>query len=76
MSEDALPTVMKLVINLRKSNVVHTQYTSKSIKAHMKASDKVDAKYFICIGENEIETKTYVIKDLDTKEEKSVELRD
>jgi len=76
MSESALPTVMKLVINLRKSNVVHTQYASKSIKAHMKASDKIDAKYFICIGDNEMETKTYVIKDLDTKEEKSVELRD
>jgi len=76
MSENALPIVMKLVINLRKSNVVHTQYTSKSIKAHMKASDKVDAKYFICIGDDEIETKSYIIKDLDTKEEKSVELRD
>ena len=76
MSETALPTVIKLVINLRKSNVVHTQYASKSIKAHMKASDKVGAKYFICIGDNEMQTKSYVIKDLDTKEEKSVELRD
>ena len=37
---------------------------------------KVDAKYFICIGDNEIESKSYVIKDLETKEEKSVELRD
>ncbi len=76
MSDDALKTVMHLVIKLRKSNVVHTQYVSKSIKAHMKASDKVDAKFFICIGDNELENKTYVIKDLDTKEEKSVELRD
>jgi len=76
MSESALKTVMRLVIKIRKSNVVHTQYTNKSIKAHMKVSDKVNAKYFICIGDNEIETKTYVIKDLDTKEEKSVELRD
>lgn len=76
MSDDALKTVMKTVTNLRKSNVVHTQYVSKSIKAHMKAADKVEAKYFICIGDNELETKTYVIKDLDTKEEKSVELRD
>jgi histidyl-tRNA synthetase len=76
MSESALPIVMKLVIDLRKSNVVHTQYASKGIKAHMKASDKVNAKYFICIGDNELDNKTYVIKDLDTKEEKSVELRD
>jgi len=76
MSEVALGAVMKLVINLRKNNVVYTQYASKSIKAHMKASDKIDAKYFICIGDNEMQTKSYVIKDLDTKEEKSVELRD
>jgi len=76
MSDDALKTVMQLVINLRKSDVVHTQYVSKSIKAHMKAADKVNAKQFICIGDNELESKTYVIKDLDTKEEKSIELRD
>lgn len=76
MSEEALSSVMKLVINLRKSNVVHTQYATKSIKAHMKAADKVDAKYFICIGDNEIKTKSYIEKNLETKEEKSVELRD
>ena len=76
MSETALPKVMQLVVQMRKDNVVHTQYVSKSIKAHMKASDKVGAKYFICIGDNEIESKNYVIKDLETKEEKSVELRD
>ncbi len=76
MSDDALKKVMKLVIELRKSNVVHTQYVSKSIKAHMKAADKVNAKYFVCIGDNELQSKTYVVKDLDTKEEKSVELRD
>ncbi|MBL0687478.1 MAG: histidine--tRNA ligase, partial [Sulfurospirillum sp.] len=47
MSDNALKLVIKLVIKLRKSNVVHTQYISKSIKAHMKASDKAEAKYFI-----------------------------
>jgi len=76
MSDNALQKVMNLVIQMRKSSVVHTIYTSKSIKAHMKAADKVDAKYFVCIGDNELENKTYVIKDLETKEEKSVELRD
>jgi len=75
MSDDALQIVMKLVIDLRKNSVVHTQYTSKSIKAHMKAADKNGARYFICIGDNELENKTYIVKDLNTKEEKSVELR-
>jgi len=74
MSEKALPKVMQLVVQMRKDNVVHTQYVNKSIKAHMKASDKVDAKYFICIGDNEIKSKSYVIKDLETKEEKTVTL--
>lgn len=76
MSDEAIKQVMHLVVKLRKSNVVHTQYSSKSLKAHMKAADKVNAKKFICIGDSELETKTYVVKDLDTKEEISVELRD
>ncbi len=76
MSDKAIKQVMHLVVKLRKSNVVHTQYSSKSLKAHMKAADKVNAKKFICVGDSELETKTYVVKDLDTKEEISVELRD
>ena len=76
LSEDSLLKVMKLVVQMRKSNVIHTQYISKSVKAHMKAADKVNAKYFICIGDDELKNKTYVIKNLETKEEKSVELRD
>jgi len=76
MSDNALQKVMNLVIQMRKSSVVHTIYTSKSIKAHMKAADKTNAKYFICIGDNELKTKTYIVKNLNTKEEKSVELRD
>ena len=76
LSEDSLSKVMKIVVQMRKSNVIHTQYSSKSVKAHMKAADKANAKYFICIGDDELKNKTYVIKNLETKEEKSVELRD
>ena len=75
MSDSALRSVMKLVVQLRKTDIVHTQYESKSIKAHLKASDKVGAKYFICIGDDELKTKTYTIKNLETKEERSIELR-
>ena len=75
ISDNSIKKVMNLVIDLRKSNIVHTQYSSKSIKAHLKAADKVEAQYFICIGDDELENGTYTVKNLETKEEKSVKLR-
>ncbi len=74
MSQDGLKTAMKLTIKLRKKSIVHTQYSSKSIKAHLKAADKVDARFFIVIGDDELKSKSYVVKNLETKEEQILEL--
>lgn len=74
MSKDAFKIVMKLVVKTRKTDIAHTQYTTKSIKAHMKAADKLGVKWFICIGSDELKSQTYTIKNLETKEEERVEL--
>ncbi|WP_024955819.1 histidine--tRNA ligase [Sulfurospirillum arcachonense] len=70
LSEDALKQVFQLVVKKRKTDAVHTLYSAKSIKAHLKAADKANAKFFICIGDDELKNQTLVLKDLETKEEK------
>lgn len=74
LCEEALELVMKIVIEKRKSTVVHTNYAAKSLKAHLKASDKLALKYFVCIGDDELKNKTVLVKDLETKEEHTVKL--
>ena len=72
LSEEAIPSVLQLVIQKRKTSVVHTQYAKKSFKAHLKAVDKLHVKYFICIGDDELKNKSLVLKNLETKEEKII----
>lgn len=64
---------MDMVIEKRKSNVVHTNYVVKSLKANLKAADKSGARYFVCIGEDELSKNQIWIKDLEEKEEKTID---
>ena len=48
----------------------------RSIKAQFKYADKKKANYVITIGDNEIETKTATIKNLQTGEEKQISIGD
>jgi len=73
LSEEALSNVLQLVVKKRKNSIVHTQYVSKSFKAHLKAVDKLNVKYFICIGDDELKNKSLVLKNLETKEEKIIQ---
>ena len=73
LSEEVVPFVLKLAVEKRKNDIVYTQYSKKSFKAHLKAVDKLNAKYFILIGNDELENGSYIIKDLETKEEERVE---
>ena len=75
MSKNASLEIMKLAVKIREDNVVNMQYANKSLNAHLKAANKANARYFICIGDDELMSKNYIIKDLDTKEYRSVKLR-
>jgi histidyl-tRNA synthetase len=72
LCEEASEKVMELVIKKRKSNVVHTNYEAKSLKAHLKAADKSGVKEFVCIGEDELKNGQVWIKNLETKEERTL----
>jgi histidyl-tRNA synthetase len=42
----------------------------------MKGVDKVNARYAVLIGEDELANETVWVKDLESKEERSVKLED
>lgn len=69
MDEEAISLVMKLAHKKRKSDKTTMEYKPKSLKAHLKNADKVNAKYCAIIGENEMKDATIWIKDLENKSE-------
>ena len=72
MTEDAVEKLFAIATAKRKESKVTLEYTSKGFKSHMKGADKVNARYVVLIGEDELANDTVWFKDLETKEEKSI----
>jgi len=69
MDEESIELVISLAHKKRKTSKVNIDYKAKNFKNHIKGADKVNAKYFILIGSNEIETNTIKVKNLEDKSE-------
>ncbi|MEA1880319.1 MAG: histidine--tRNA ligase [Campylobacterota bacterium] len=76
MTEDAVESLFSIATAKRKETRVTLEYNSKGFKSHMKGADKVDARYVVLIGEDELANGTVWVKDLESKEEKTVELEE
>ncbi len=74
MDDNALSTTMKAAQSRRSSEKVIIEYSAKSLKAHLKGADRVNARYCAVIGENELKDGTIWIKDLDKRSEKIISL--
>lgn len=61
--------------NLRKTTKVLLEYKPKSLKAHLKQADKNNSLWCATIGSQELKDKKVWLKNLDTKEELSIELK-
>jgi histidyl-tRNA synthetase len=72
MIEEAVEVLFPLAAQKRKESKVTVEYNAKGFKSHMKGADKVNARYVVLIGEDELANDTVWFKDLDTKEEKSI----
>jgi len=72
MSEEAVESLFPIASKKRKEMRVTVEYNSKGFKSHMKGADKVNARYAVLIGEDEMANGTVWVKDLETKEEKSL----
>ncbi len=74
MSEDAIERLFVIAADKRKETKVTVEYNAKGFKSHMKGADKANARYAVLIGEDEIANNTLWVKDLESKEERSIKL--
>ncbi len=74
MVEDAVETLFAIASSKREETKVTLEYKSKGFKSHLKGADKVQARFVALIGEDELKNGTVWIKDLESKEEKSIVL--
>jgi len=72
MIPEAIEKLIMLANQKRITDKVTVEYNSKGFKSHMKGVDKSHAKYAILIGEDELKNNTVWLKNLETKEEKSI----
>lgn len=76
MIEEALNEAFKIASILRKKIKVEFPYKKRSLKAHLKAADKANAKYAAVIGEDEFNNKSIWIKDLEKKKEETIKIEE
>ncbi len=76
MVPEAVEKVLMLANTKRKSKKVTVEYTSKGFKSHMKGADKANARFALLIGEDELANGTVWLKDLETKEERTLPIEE
>jgi histidyl-tRNA synthetase len=69
MNEEAVMLMMQTGQKKRRNNIVTIEYAPKSLKAHLKGADRVNARYCAVIGEDELKTGKIWVKDLLEKSE-------
>ena len=74
MDDEAVDLVMNLAHAKRKEVKVTIDYKAKNLKNHLKAADKVNARFCCVIGENEMKSQTIWVKDLENKTEDTISL--
>ena len=74
MDIEALPTIMRVAQKKRLSERVIIEYSAKSLKAHLKGADRIDARFCAVIGENELQSDKIWVKDLQNRTEELISL--
>ncbi len=65
--------VSKLVYNIRKMGLkVERDYLGKSVKAQMKYANKINARFTLVVGEDEIASGKYIVKNMETGQQNHV----
>ena len=76
MDEEAISLVVKTAQDKRKTNKTIIDYKARNLMKHLKAADKVNARFCAVIGSNEIKDGTIWVKDLQNKTEEVISLKD
>jgi len=61
--------LFEIASSIRTTTKAKIEYEKKSLKAHLKNSDKINAKYCIVVGEDELKDNKIWVKNLDNKEQ-------
>ena len=76
MDEDGVDKIVQIAKDVKKRYNSIVEFAPKKLKAHLKAADKINARYCAIIGEDELKSGTIWIKDLVNKEEKVLKIED
>lgn len=76
MDDEAIDTIIKLTQKIRQTNKATCDYKKRNLQKHLKAADKVNARFCAVIGSNEIKDATVWVKDLQNKTEKVISLEE
>ena len=75
IGESAEKMVLNLALQLRKNGMyIETDICKRSMKASLKYADKMNCKYVIVIGEDELKENRTKIKNMETGKEEIIEL--
>ncbi len=74
MCEEAEPYVMKIVRFLRRKGIsIEHDLMGRGLKSQMKYASKIGTRFTIILGEEEINNGIYIVKDMETGNQTSVE---
>ena len=75
MGEDADRYAVKLINDLRRNGIkVDKDYLNRKIKGQMKQADRLNAKYTVVIGDQELENNEIGVKNMISGETENVQL--
>jgi histidyl-tRNA synthetase len=72
MKEEGLDTIFSLASKKRKNSKVSMEYKPRNFNKHLKGAEKANARYCVLLGEDEMKNSTVWLKDMETKEEKTI----
>ncbi|MGE4472842.1 histidine--tRNA ligase [uncultured Sulfuricurvum sp.] len=76
LDPEAIQSVLLAAEKVRRSTKGVVEYEPRSLKAHLKGADRVNARYCAVIGENELTQNSIWVKDLVEKTESLIPLSD
>ncbi len=74
LCEEAIKPLFSAAAKQRKTDKVTLAHDVRSLKAHLKAADKANARYCAVIGEDELKAGKLWVKDLVEKRESTIDL--
>jgi len=74
MQEDVVDKLISIAKEVKQNNKAVVEFEPKKLKAHLKNADRQNSRYCCIIGEDELKQNSIWVKDLETKEEKTINI--